>query len=275
MKTTIYLCGLGCALVACGCRTVTHDASGRQTRSLPVLSVPRAAASPVIDGALDDAVWACAATIRGLGPSRGGDADRGRIALLPTTIRVAWDTNALYIAFECLDKRIDVNPAARYDGDLYLNDVCEVFLDPVGDGRQYMEIQVDPDGQTLDMVHLLTAPPEYTPTGRLTPAFSQRERWSFREWEATGLRTGSGRLRLDGAAVGWTVELAIPAAPIMKRRGVSTFMPGEIRANFTRHDWTVDPGTGMRALLPMYWSPVEHGCPHISAGLMGRLALEP
>jgi len=74
---------------------------------------------------------------------------------------------------------------------------------------------------------------------------------------------------------GWTVELAIPAAAIMKRRGLNIFVPGEIRANFARYDYQAAPGTGERDLFPMYWSPVQFGCPHISAGLMGRLALEP
>jgi hypothetical protein len=261
-----------CALAVCGCRTVARSTAESHASPLPELAVPRVT-PPVIDGALDDATWTHAATIRGLGPCRGGTRLQGRIDQIPTTVRVAWDTNALYVAFECLDDHIDTDPVAKHDADLYLHDVCEVFLDPVGDGRQYTEIQVTPDGQTLDMIHLLTAAPEYTKTGRLTPAFSSRELWRFREWEAEGLRVACGRLQRDGATIGWTVEMAIPAAPVMRRRGLSTFVPGEIRANFARYDWQPVPATGKRDLLPMYWTPVESGCPHISAGMMGRLLL--
>lgn len=269
-----------CVLAFCGCRTLPRNAEewpAPPAPPLPALTVPRLVVvpPPVIDGVLDDAAWAHAAVIRGLGPSLGGVRDQERIDRIPTTVRVLWDTNALYLAFECLDDHIDVDPDAKHDSDLYLHDVCEVFLDPVGDGRQYMEIQVSPNGQTLDMVYLLTAPPEYTAAGRLTPSCAARELWRFREWEAVGLRAASGRIRRNGTVAGWTVELAIPAAPIMRRRGLSTFEPGEIRANFARYDWQPDPATGRRDLLPMYWSPVARGCPHLSAGRMGRLVLEP
>jgi len=240
---------------------------------LPVLHVPRAATSPVIDGELDDAAWHQAARIENPGSALG--VPHARVDHIPTTIMVTWDTNWLYVAFACTDDQIDFDPAAAHDSDLYLHDACEVFLDPVGDGRQYVEIQVSPAGQTLDMVHLMTAPPEYTAKGRLTPAFASRERWSFREWEATGLRVSSGRIKQKGVVVGWTVELAIPAAPILKRRGLTAFPPGELRANFARYDWQVSAPDAKRTLLPVYWSPVEYGCPHISAARMGRLILDP
>jgi hypothetical protein len=263
-----------CALANCGCQAIPHDAAGEgQEPPPPVLAVPCVAAPPVIDGTLDDAAWAHAAIIPRLGPAHGG-AGKDRIARLPTTVRVAWDANCLYVAFACMDDHIDADPAAKHDSDLYRHDACELFLDPVGDGRQYLEFQISPLGQTLDLVYLLTAPPEYTAAGRLTDSFFAREVWFFREWEAAGLQVASGRLRHDGAVTGWTVELAIPAAAIMKRRGLNSFVPGELRANFARYDWQPDPGTGKRELLPMYWAPVAFGCPHISAGLMGRLVLK-
>ena len=273
MKINHYIfLGVWCALAAGGLQATAQDTAKRQKTSLPVLNVPHTAAPPVIDGNLDDPAWSHSATIPQLGPCLGG-VGKDQIALFPTTVRLVWDADYLYVAFECIGDHIDVDSAAKHDSNLYLHDACEVFLDPVGDGRQYMEFQISPLGQTLDVLHLLAVPPEYTSTGRLTPLLADHKLRTLREWEADGLQVASGRIRRNGKVIGWTVELAIPAAAIMNCRGLKSFAPGEIRANFSRYEWQTLPGTDKRDLLPMYWSPVEFGCPHLSAGLMGRLVL--
>lgn len=261
------------ALAASGCRVLPH-APGPGTDGVPLLRVPHAVVAPLIDGRLDDPAWQQAGVIKGLAPCRGGTY-QDRIDRIPTTVRVTWDTNCLYVAFECYDEAIDVDAESRHDSDIYRHDACEVFLDGMGDGRQYVEIQASPLGQTLDLMHVLTTEPRYTSSGRLTPAVSTRDWWSFREWDMAGLRVATATITRGETVIGWSTEMAIPAAPVVRRQGRTTYGPGELRANFMRYDWQPKPGTGKRELIHMNWAPVEHGCPHISAGSMGRLVLEP
>lgn len=233
---------------------------------LPRLDVPRAAQAPTIDGDVADAVWAGAARIDGLLPAaKAGPADR---ELRSTVVRALWDTNALYVAFDCEDDEVFSTGTLKHDDNVYLEDVVEVFLDGFGDGRQFVEIQVAPDGTTLDMMYLLTAEMKLAPDGRIAPDVSRRDRWGFREWEMEGLQAAAKR-----TARGWSAEVAIPAGPVVKRRGTSVFEPGEIRAQFMRYDHVPVEGKASRRLIQQNWSPVIHGNPHNTPSRMGRLVL--
>ncbi|MFA4944825.1 MAG: carbohydrate-binding family 9-like protein [Lentisphaeria bacterium] len=269
---------LGITIFGCFCFGLGALAAGGATAGKPLgvpeLDVPQAAAAPVIDGRLDDLCWRGAAVIPGLKPARGEDT-QGKIARIPTTVRVLWDAEFLYVGFECVDAEVYTSGSLRHDADLYKEDVCEVFLDGKGDGRQQVEIQVAPSGVNTDVLYVYSGEPEHTPEWRLTPKFVERERWLLREWEMAGLRTAGARLQREGKAAGWSVELAIPAAAVVKRLGLKQFEPLEIRANFMRYDWQPDPATGERRILHMNWAPVLFGCPHISPAAMGRLRLRP
>jgi hypothetical protein len=241
-------------------------------KGIPSLDVPRAIAPPVIDGRLDEKVWKEAATITGLLPARGEDT-AARIARIPTTVRVLWDPGSLYVSFECVDDEVWSTGSARPRDQIYLEDVCEVFLDGVGDGRQYLEVQSSPAGRNFDVLYLFTRSPAYTPQMRMTEEFCRTDRWKFPGWEVKGVRTAGRKLIRGDKVIGWAVEMAIPAGPVMKRRGSEVFFPTEIRGNFVRYDWPLSPATGKRELLQMNWSPVLLGCPHISPSRMGRLNL--
>lgn len=234
---------LGLALVA-GCQTV------------PVINVPRTTAPP------DDAAWQRAATITGLCPPIVTN-NVVPPAPQPTTVRLLWDPQFLYVAFDCADTNITFTANRKHDDDLYREDVVEVFLDGFGNGRQFVEIQVNPAGVNLDLLYLFTGTPQFTPQHRLTQEYCATDRWGFREWDMKDLRTTAQR-----TPTGWRAVLAIPAAVIMKRRGHTEFFPTEIRANFVRYDWVAGQ------LIQQSWSPVLHGCPHISPTLMGRLRLQ-
>lgn len=231
--------------------------------ALPELRVPRAAAPPAIDGRLDDPCWAAAGVIGALQPAlgqrRGPLLDR-----LATRIAVVWDPDALYLSFACTDDEIFAEGKAVHDGNIYLEDVCEVFLDAKGDGRQWIELQINPLNQTLDLMSLDVGSGAALPNRRLADT---RDLFSFRGWEAEGWRTATGRI--DG---GWTVEMAIPAPVLAKRLGAKALAPGRMRANFMRYDHRPRPD-GKRDLLQMNWSPVAHGCPHLSPTAMGVLEL--
>jgi hypothetical protein len=231
------------------------------------LTVPRTATAPTIDGDTSDAAWQKAAIIPGLLPARKATAPVD-LAIQPTTVRALWDTNALYVAFDCADDEVYSSGTLKHDDDIYKEDVVEVFLDGRGDGRQYVEIQVGPTGVNLDLMYVLTSEAEQGPDLRLSSRVMKTERWGFREWEMTGLQTAARKTDR-----GWSAEFAIPAESVMKRRGSKTFFPTEIRAHFMRYDWIPVEGKTTRRLVQQNWSPVIHGNPHNTPSRMGRLVL--
>jgi hypothetical protein len=243
-------------------------ASGRAVACarLPVLTVPRTATPPLIDGDTSDAVWRQAAVIARLLPA--ADAAAAADGLRPTTVRVLWDARHLYVAFDCTDDEVHSTGTLRHDDDLHTEDVVEVFLDGVGDGRQFVEIQVAPDGTNLDLMYVYSATPRPAADMRVAADIIATDRWSFREWEMPALETAARRTK-DG----WSAELAIPPGPVMRRRGSPIFIPGEIRAHFMRYDHVPVQDGGARRLVQQNWVPLPAGNPHNTPALMGRLLL--
>lgn len=226
------------------------------------LEVPRAARAPEIDGNLEPEVWKTAAVIPELVPARGA-ADPAP----PTSVRVLWNENALYVAFECRDDRVWSSPEFDRDGDLYDRDVVEVFLHAGGAPVPYYELVVSPRNQVLDAAHFLTAPPEYNENGILPDPFLKKHFWTFRSWTWEGLETATN-LREDGERWIWTVEMKLPVFKLLRQQARTVFRSGDVlRANFLRYDWEG------AALRQANWQPVLTGCPHISPGAMGRLRL--
>ncbi len=109
---------------------------------------------------------------------------------------------------------------------LYTEEVVEVFLDPVGDGELYFELEVNVNNAVLE-------------------ACARRVRSGYRKdfrWRCEGLETAVRR-----EAQGWTAELAIPFLSVASRAP----REGECwRGNFTRIDRPVDRPRELSA-----WSP--------------------
>lgn len=254
---------LPAVMLLCSCAAVPV------TKDRPELTVPHAAIPPVIDGTVSDPEWTKAGVIKGLKPCLGGKY-QDKIDMVPTEIRVLWTEDFLYVAFICIDDDI-VATMTEHDDLLYKEDVSEVFLDPYGDGRQYFELQVSPNNVVLDKMFVLSAEPEYTDKLRFKPTF--KDNWGFLEWNFSDLQTATAPLLKDGKKIGWTTEMAIPAKLLAKRYGKEKLFPTTMRANFMRYDWQPDKN-GKRKMIHMNWSPVQHGCPHISPAAMGYLKLE-
>ena len=235
----------------------------------PTLDVPRAKTAPVIDGDLSDACWRDAAVITRLRPAMGATSDADTNPQ-ETTVRVLWSDSHLFVAFDCVDADVFTTGALGHDDNLYTEDVVEIFIDGVGDGRQYIEIQIAPDGANLDLMYVYTSAITNAPDGRVAESILRRDRWGFREWEMEGLQTAARR-----AGRGWFAEAALPAKDIVRRLGETQFKPGmEPRVQFARYDHVPageDPGT--RRIIQQTWNPVVHGNPHNSPGLFGVLKL--
>jgi len=193
---------------------------------------PRLDAPIVIDGIIDDAEW-------GGVPWTDSYILYGTLTGVPVTAtrgRIAWDAERLYVAVEAEDHDIWSTYTAR-DANLWEQDVLEVFIDPEGDARGYMEFEVSPRNVVLDL-------------WVETPLFSQGGP-SHMEWNAAGLATA---VRIDGTLggastataerqdtdSGWTLELALPWADASIVSGVMSLppQPGDVwRMNLTRYDY--------------------------------------
>jgi len=100
--------------------------------------------SIVIDGKLDDAGWASAATLTDFKNTRAGDP-----AKLQTRVKVAWDDQFLYVSFDCPDTDLVATVTTR-DGDVWAEDCAEIFLDADGDGQSYIELELSPTQVVYD-----------------------------------------------------------------------------------------------------------------------------
>ncbi|MFQ5468463.1 MAG: carbohydrate-binding family 9-like protein, partial [Kiloniellaceae bacterium] len=87
----------------------------------------RAAGPLTIDGRLDEAAWADA-------PPANLSGHTGRPAASPTTVRVLYDDEYLYVGFVCHEAQLAalVGNTTAHDGDIWRDDCVEVFLDPGG-----------------------------------------------------------------------------------------------------------------------------------------------
>ncbi len=68
-----------------------------------------------------------------------------------TQVKACWDHQALYVRFECTDSYA-VSDFKNRNDPLYEQDVVEVFIDEVGNGKRYVEIVVSPNNVVYDVM---------------------------------------------------------------------------------------------------------------------------
>ena len=155
----------------------------------------RADGSIEIDGRLDEPAWKAALQMP-LVSSLTGAPPR-----YPTVVRILRDERYLYVGFDCRDDEVFVRPDRRHDDPIWEDEVVEVFLDPGGIGRDYVEIEVSPAGVSFD---------------------ARFEGWRSdlgraRAWESGAVAAA----RIDrgpGGDRGWSAELRLPIDAV---RGVA------------------------------------------------------
>ncbi|MCH6579700.1 MAG: carbohydrate binding family 9 domain-containing protein, partial [Nitrospinae bacterium] len=113
------------------------------------MEIVRTATPPIIDGVLDDAVWADAAVIENLRqvvPIEDADPTQ------PTEIRVLFDENAMYFGIRCYDSdpQAIIATQLRRDGSLDADDRIELVIDPFFDRRNGFFFAVNPVGAKVD-----------------------------------------------------------------------------------------------------------------------------
>lgn len=155
----------------------------------PVLYCPRTSAPPAIDGKLDDPAWAGA-------PVRYLLRQGALPPLHPCEVRVLWDAEALYVAFDTADQDVRSTLTER-DTPVYEDgDAFEVFLLLPGQKPLKVEVETNPTGAFLDIL--------YTETG----AFEEKKRWT---WEGAQWKSSvRGTLNDEVRDAGWSSEMCLP-----------------------------------------------------------------
>ena len=228
------------------------------------MRVPRAILAPRLDATWDDAAWNQAATIEELSLSLGPQAQG--LEAPRTHVKLLWSPDWLWVRFIAWSDEIYAPFGTVRDAPHFKGDVSEVFIDPVGDARQWVELQCSPDNGVFDKLFLATAPPQAGADGTNTPASEREVRHSTR-WQLDGLQTAAGRW-----AQGWLSEFAIPAAPLLKQLGQKQLAPMTMRANLLRYEWRLEADE-TRSLTALNWAPVKWGNPHRSPHAMGWMEL--
>jgi len=183
-----------------------------------------------------------------------------------------WDAGYLYVRFICQDQEI-YTPVHGCDAPLYQGDAVEVFLDPVGDARQWIELEFNADNDVFDQLYLCTAEPKTNASLCLTDDIIDHNTWEFLSWNLAGLISQASRRTSSANEQDWIVDVAIPANELLRRAGLKQFQQMTLRGNFLRYKWLSAASGAKRELLPFNWSPVILGCPHHSPTAFGFITL--
>ncbi|MEY3821059.1 MAG: carbohydrate-binding family 9-like protein [Bacteroidota bacterium] len=207
----------------------------------------RMAKRPIkVDGKLNEHDWKQAVLISDFEDIEGASKPKPSFS---TTVKMMWDSQYLYIG-AVLEEPHLWGTLKKHDDIIYRDHDFEVFIDPMGDGEQYFEIEINVLGTIMDL--FMNKP--YKKGGTFDM-----------EWNTTGIQSkviANGTINnnsdIDSS---WTVEMAIPFTAISRNNRIaspSTTNPWRI--NFSRVQWTLEPdGKSYRKKLNQNNKPIsEH-----------------
>jgi hypothetical protein len=164
----------------------------------------------------------------------------GAAARQRTGLRLLWDDENLYAAFSVVDDDIRATHTS-HDAPLWQEEVVELFVDPWGAQRLYVEIEVSPANVVFDALVV----------NRARDGRERRDLDALTSWNCADLRTA---VRIDGVlnggpvSRGWDVELALPIRQLAPRQAPA---PGvEWRFNAYRVDRSTR-GDELQAFSPI------------------------
>lgn len=188
----------GCRLACAACLIAgvglfhwrTHAALVPAIADISHYTVMRTLGPIKVDGVLDEPSWKAAKSTGAFRANDGSGAATSRVEA-----KMLWDDSNLYFAFECDDTDLAGTMTQR-DEHLWEEEVVEVFIDPDGDEKNYLELEVNPLGTFLDLFVLTPVVPiPYE-------SYNIRAQWAVMV-DGT-VQNSSDRDR------GWRVELAVP-----------------------------------------------------------------
>ena len=165
-----------------------------RSATVPVLHARRTSVPPIIDGRLDDAAWARAIPVASFTQKIP---ESGRPPTSSTLLRVLYDDDALYVAFDCSQRTPVIGRLARRDRGVE-SDSVTISIDSRADSRSAFELSVSAAGVLTD--------------GTRYDDMEYSADWD-ENWQAKTTRTKSGWsaefrvplriLRFDPAATAW------------------------------------------------------------------------
>lgn len=209
----------------------------------PPTYLVRYASTPILlDGRQTDAAWrAASSTGEWVTPATGDDPESG----MRTSGKLLWDDEYLYVSMTASDFDIWATMTER-DANLWDEEVLEFYFDGSGEGRNYVELQVNPLNTVFDAVFA---------------SAEGRDLEQAKSVDLEGLETSvsvSGNLEdREDRDRSWSVEARIPWASLP---GFASGPPApgrRARANFYRYDRP--DGEVARTVA---WSPVGSGSFH-------------
>lgn len=195
----------------------------------PLFTIPKnyvvyhASHPPVIDGDITDHVWQKAKWTDIFQDIEGAGKPKPTYS---TQVKMLWDDSCLYIAAKITEPNVWAT-LKNHDDIIFHDNDFEVFIDPIGVGRPYYEIEVNALNTIFDL--LLKIP--YRDGGSADIG-----------WNVKGLRSA---VKVQGTISdpsdkdeGWTVEMAIPFKSMDLTEKEQMPEGGEIwRINFSRVEW--------------------------------------
>jgi hypothetical protein len=115
----------------------------------PHLSAARAARAPVIDGRLDDELWSAVPTSEAFTQKFPNE---GRPPEERTSLRVAYDEDALYVGIDCEQRRAPINQRLTRRDRAVESDSVTVSIDTRRDGTSGFEFNVNAAGVLIDSI---------------------------------------------------------------------------------------------------------------------------
>jgi hypothetical protein len=194
---------------------------------------------PAIDGVLDDEAWRepplPVGTFKSYNPLHGDTIPQ------QTTVRMAFDANYIYFAFQCDDPEPDaIKTSITRRDNIWSDDWVGFSIDALGTGQVSYHFMVNPNGVQLDMLNSAAGGEDESPDYI---------------WDSAGRRNGSG----------YAVEMRVPLQTIRFRGG------DEVRMGvlFWRRVSRTGVSVSWPALDPGTWVFEKHA-PLVFAGLQGR-----
>jgi len=223
MTKTTLLCVTSLAVGVALCST-TVQAAGPDRQPIPSLQAIRLKAPPVIDGKISDEAWKQAATIDKFITNKGGAPQE------QTSVRLGYDDNNLYLAFDCRDSQMDklVCNVKEHDGLVHLDDCVEMFF-KVNQSPVYYHVTVNSAGVVSDQ---------------------HRRQHS---WDA-GIDVKTSRLEDR-----WTVEMAIPFCSFAPTQETMNKIKPEWLVNFNRENAKIKEYTCWSATYGGFHTPSRFG----------------
>ncbi|MDP2984907.1 MAG: sugar-binding protein [Candidatus Latescibacter sp.] len=197
-----------------------------QAQDIKEYTVKRAPGPIVLDGKLNDPGWAEAPLTDKFIIYYNGNA-----AVYSTQAKMLWDNKYLYVGFINADKDVWAKTVVWTDPKYCLcsEEVVEVFIDPDGDGLNYLEAEINPFKAVMD----LQLNKEISKGGTLNYNFSYQDL----KIGITFQGTFNDSTDVD---TGWVAELAFPFAEIAQWAPTMNFPPksGDMwRLNLYRYNY--------------------------------------